>query len=91
MVFRLRCRLFDHLQRLSLAFHDTTTVGDSLYRMTWDTYCVQSLFNSGVIPALTASFTLLGIAGIMFVLDWLLDDCGVGHRDSSRDLDSKTR
>lgn len=72
MVFRLRCRLFDHLQRLSLAFHDTTAVGDSLYRMTWDTYCVQSLFNSGVIPALTASFTLLGIASIMFVLDWLL-------------------
>jgi len=72
MVFRLRCRLFDHLQRLSLAFHDTTAVGDSLYRVTWDTYCVQALFNSGLIPALTASFTLLGIASIMFVLDWLL-------------------
>lgn len=54
MVFRLRCRLFDHLQRLSLAFHDTTAVGDSLYRVTWDTYCVQALFNSGLIPALTA-------------------------------------
>jgi ATP-binding cassette, subfamily B, bacterial len=72
MVFRLRCRLFDHLQRLSLAFHDMTAVGDSLYRVTWDTYCVQAFFNSGIIPALTASFTLLGIAGIMFFLDWLL-------------------
>ncbi|MGB0909310.1 MAG: ABC transporter ATP-binding protein [Nitrospirales bacterium] len=72
MVFRLRCRLFDHLQRLSLAFHDTTTVGDSLYRVTWDTYCVQSWFNSGIIPALTASFTLAGIGIIMLSLDWLL-------------------
>ena len=72
MVFKLRCRLFDHLQRLSLGFHDTTTVGDSLYRVTWDTYCVQALFNSGLIPALTAAFTLLGIAGIMFFVDWLL-------------------
>lgn len=72
MVFRLRCRLFDHLQRLSLAFHDTTTVGDSLYRVTWDTYCVQALFNTGLIPAITASFTLLGIAGIMVFVDWLL-------------------
>ncbi len=72
MVFKLRCRLFNHLQRLSLAFHDTTTVGDSLYRVTWDTYCVQALFNSGLIPALTASFTLLGIAGIMLFVDWLL-------------------
>ena len=72
MVFRLRCRLFDHLQRLSLAFHDTTKVGDSLYRVTWDTYCVQALFHSGLITALTASFTLLGIAGIMLFVDWLL-------------------
>jgi ATP-binding cassette subfamily B protein/subfamily B ATP-binding cassette protein MsbA len=72
MVFRLRCRLFDHLQRLSLAFHDNTPVGDSLYRVTWDTYCVQALLNSGMIPALTATFTLLGIAGIMLSLDWLL-------------------
>jgi len=39
MVFRLRCTLFDHIQRLSLGFHDSTTVGDSLYRVTWDTYC----------------------------------------------------
>jgi ATP-binding cassette subfamily B protein/subfamily B ATP-binding cassette protein MsbA len=40
--------------------------------VTWDTYCVQALFNSGLIPALTASFTLIGIASIMFFLDWLL-------------------
>ena len=72
MVFRLRCRLFDHLQRLSLAFHDSTTVGDSLYRVTWDTYCVQALFNSGIVPALSASFTLLGIGVIMLSLDWML-------------------
>jgi len=72
MVFRLRCRLFDHLQRLSLTFHDTTTVGDSLYRVTWDTYCVQALFNTGLIPALLSSFTLLGITGIMLFVDWLL-------------------
>ncbi|WP_447969652.1 ABC transporter ATP-binding protein [Nitrospira sp. M1] len=72
MVFRLRCRLFDHLQRLSLTFHDTTTVGDSLYRVTWDTYCVQALFNTGLIPALLSSFTLFGITGIMLFVDWLL-------------------
>ena len=72
MVFRLRCHVFDHLQRLSLRFHDATPVGDSLYRVTWDTYCVQAFFNSGIMPALMASFTLIGIASIMFVLDWML-------------------
>src|SRR6516225_1795820 len=31
LVFKLRCRLFDHVQRMSLRFHDARAVGDSLY------------------------------------------------------------
>ena len=65
MVFRLRCRLFDHVQRLSLAFHDSTPVGDSLYRVTWDSYAVQAIFNSGLVPAVTALATLGGILVMM--------------------------
>src|SRR5205823_3786640 len=61
LVFKLRCALFDHVQALSLAFHDATPVGDSLYRVTWDTYCVQTLFNGGLVPAVTAAVTLGGI------------------------------
>lgn len=72
MVFRLRCALFDHIQRLSLRFHDKNPVGDSLYRITWDTYSVQAIFNSGAIPAFTALVTLIGISAIMFAKDWLL-------------------
>ena len=69
MVFRLRCRLFDHVQRLSLAFHDSTPLGDSLYRVTWDTYAVQTLFNAALVPAVTASATLCGIAAVMLTRD----------------------
>jgi ATP-binding cassette subfamily B protein/subfamily B ATP-binding cassette protein MsbA len=65
MVFRLRCRLFDHIQRLSLAFHDATPVGDSLYRVTWDSYAAQTIFNTGVVPAMTAIAT---VAGILFMM-----------------------
>jgi ATP-binding cassette subfamily B protein/subfamily B ATP-binding cassette protein MsbA len=65
MVFRLRCRLFDHVQRLSLAFHDATPVGDSLYRVTWDSYAAQTIFNSGMVPVMTALVTL---AGILFMM-----------------------
>jgi ATP-binding cassette subfamily B protein/subfamily B ATP-binding cassette protein MsbA len=65
MVFRLRCRLFDHVQRLSLAFHDATPVGDSLYRVAWDSYAAQTIFNSGLVPVLTAAATL---AGILFMM-----------------------
>ena len=70
MVFRLRCALFEHLQRLSLAFHDTTKVGDSLYRVAWDTYAVQTLLNNAIVPATTATLTLSGIAVVMGTLDW---------------------
>ncbi len=65
MVFRLRCRLFDHIQRLSLAFHDATPVGDSLYRVTWDTCAAQTIFNSGLVPAITALVTVGGILVVM--------------------------
>ncbi len=69
MVFHLRCRLFDHVQRLSLAFHDATPVGDSLYRVTWDSYAAQAIFNSGLVPAITAFVTLVGIVVMMAYQD----------------------
>jgi ATP-binding cassette, subfamily B, bacterial len=72
MVFRLRTTLFDHIQRQSVAFHDSKTVGDSLYRVAWDSYCIQSIFSEGVVPALTAGVTLLGIALVMLARDWRL-------------------
>src|ERR1051325_1742801 len=72
LVFKLRCALFDHVQRLSLGFHDSRPVGDSLYRITWDSYCIQSIFSEGLIPALTASTTLLGIGAVMLSRDWRL-------------------
>jgi len=70
MVFRLRCALFDHIQRQSLSFHDSKAVGDSLYRITWDSYCIQAIFSEGVMPALTSGLTLFGIAIVMLTRDW---------------------
>jgi ATP-binding cassette subfamily B protein/subfamily B ATP-binding cassette protein MsbA len=72
MVFRLRCILFEHLQKLSLAFHDTTKVGDSLYRVAWDTYAVQTLLNNAIVPTTTATLTLVGVAVVMALRDWVV-------------------
>lgn len=72
MVFKLRCALFDHVQRQSLAFHESKPVGDSLYRVTWDSYCVQAIFSEGVVPVLTSCVTLLGIGLVLLTRDWLL-------------------
>src|ERR1043166_7531189 len=70
MVFKLRCALFDHVQRQSLSFHDAKAVGDSLYRITWDSYCIQAIFSEAVMPALTSGLALLGIAAVMVSRDW---------------------
>src|SRR5258705_1410160 len=78
MVFKLRCLLFEKIQRLSLRFHDNTTVGDSIYRVTWDSYSIQAIFNSGMIPALTATLTLLGIGALLASRDWLVAAAGLG-------------
>ena len=72
MVFKLRCELFDHVQRQSMAFHDSEAVGDSLYRITWDSYCIQAIFSEGVVPALTSGATLLGIGAVLLARDWRL-------------------
>jgi ATP-binding cassette subfamily B protein/subfamily B ATP-binding cassette protein MsbA len=72
LVFKLRCALFDHVQRLSLSFHDNSAVGDSLYRITWDSYCVQAIYSDGLGRGLPAGTTLLGIGVVMLTRDWRL-------------------
>lgn len=72
MVFKFRCRLFNHLQRLSLAYHKSTPTGDSMYRVTSDTNSVAMILNDGLIPAVTAMLTLMGIAYVMLTRDLVL-------------------
>jgi ATP-binding cassette subfamily B protein/subfamily B ATP-binding cassette protein MsbA len=78
LVFKLRCALFDHVQRLSLSFHDKSAVGDSLYRITWDSYCIQAIFSEGLVPGLSAATTLLGIGAVMLTRDWRLTAVTLG-------------
>lgn len=69
MVYRLRCEVFRHLQGLSLGFHRTASIGDSIHRVTSDANCVHLAFNSGFVPAFGAAVTLGGIAFIMLTRD----------------------
>jgi len=72
MTQELRCRVYEHLQKLGLVFHDTRAVGDSIYRVTWDTYSIQTLFNGGLIPLVSSVVTLVGILIIMLRFDVVL-------------------
>src|SRR5256885_1455211 len=54
MVNDLRGDLYAHLQRLSLAYHSRQRVGDLLYRITADSFAVQTMIMNGVLPILSA-------------------------------------
>ncbi len=72
MVNDLRRDIYSHLQRLSLAFHSRRQVGDLMYRVTADTYAIQSLTMNGVFPIVTAVALLCGMFFVMIKIDWRL-------------------
>jgi subfamily B ATP-binding cassette protein MsbA len=69
-VFDLRCRLFAHLQRLSLRFHDTQRRGDLITRLTSDIQAIQDLISNGLIVLGSNTFLLIGMLILMFWLNW---------------------
>ena len=69
MTHDLRCRVYERLQKLSLVFHEKRPVGDSIYRVTWDTYSIQTLFNQGLVSIIGSGVTLIGIMVIMLRFD----------------------
>lgn len=79
MVNDLRSRLYAHLQRLSLSFHARAGVGDLIYRVTADTYAIQTLAMNGFFPIVSAALLLGGMLLVMLRLDPLLTAvaCGV--------------
>ena len=78
MVNDLRSRVYQHLQRLSLSFHSRAAVGDLIYRVTADTYAIQTLAMNGIFPVLASVLLLLGMFVVMVRLDWLLTLLALG-------------
>jgi ATP-binding cassette subfamily B protein len=72
IMFDLRMRVFEHLQRLDLRFYDRNPVGRMMTRVTTDVDALNELFTSGVVAAFGDVFTLIGIMGILIAMDWRL-------------------
>jgi ATP-binding cassette subfamily B protein len=72
LLLSFRARLFRHVQRLSLAYHDMRGVTDSTYRIQYDAQSLQTLVIAGVIPFLTALFTVIGMLYVTATIDWRL-------------------
>jgi ATP-binding cassette subfamily B protein/subfamily B ATP-binding cassette protein MsbA len=72
LVFELRCQAFDHLHRLSLAYHDRKQVGESLYRVAYDAHAAQSLLSGALVPIFTGTLLFTGILIVMLRLNVIM-------------------
>jgi ATP-binding cassette subfamily B protein len=69
MVYDLAGAVFARLQRLSLLFHTRRPVGDSISRLSTDTWCVYSVTSSLLVSPLQQVFTLATVGGLAWALD----------------------
>ncbi len=69
MVHDLRSRTYQHLQRLSLSFHNRASVGDLIYRVASDTYAIQTYAMNGLFPVLASVLLLGGMFAVMLRMD----------------------
>ena len=72
MVNDLRRDLYSQIQRLSLSFHHRRHAGDLLYRLTSDTYAIQTLTMNGLFPVLCSLTLFAGMLLVMIRLDPML-------------------
>jgi ATP-binding cassette subfamily B protein len=67
-----RTKLFRHVQRLSVSYHDSKGTADSTYRIQYCAPGIQWLAVDGIIPFVATGLTVIGMFYIVAVLDWEL-------------------
>ncbi|HEY3226265.1 MAG TPA: ABC transporter ATP-binding protein [Planctomycetota bacterium] len=72
LIFDLRLKVFSHLQRLPLKFHDKNPVGRLLIRVTNDVENLNELFTSGLVAFVADILLIAGVLAMMFALSWKL-------------------
>ena len=72
VVLELRRRLFAHVLRLSVSFHESYTSGRVISRQTSDVEAISALFDEGLDSLIMAVLTLVLVGTGMLLLDWPL-------------------
>lgn len=72
LVWDFRARLLDHVQRLPLMFHDRYGATDSVYRIQHDAPSIQYVTIQGLVPLMTAVFTLVAMIVVTARMDFVL-------------------
>jgi ABC-type multidrug transport system fused ATPase/permease subunit len=68
----LRTRTFQHLQGLSLGYHERTPTGRTVSRLTSDIEALEQLVTDGVSSLVVNGLTFVGVVGILLAYDWQL-------------------
>jgi ATP-binding cassette subfamily B protein len=71
LTLNFRGRLFRHIQRLSLSFHDSRGSTDSIYRIQYDAESLQHIMES-VIPFASAALMVISAVWVTALIDWQL-------------------
>ncbi len=66
LVFDLRRKMYDHLQKLSLGYYESRTSGEIISRMMNDVNAVTSLLTGTVLNTLISSVKALALIGVLF-------------------------
>ena len=69
LVLNFRKRVFAHLQRMSLRYHDAKGTADSVYRIQNDTVTLQYICMDSLTPFVTSVFTLAAMFYVTFRID----------------------
>ena len=69
MVYDLAGDLFAHIQRQSLLFHSRQPVGDSISRITGDSWCVHNIVDTLLFGPAHAALTIILMLTVMFQMD----------------------
>jgi len=68
----LRAQLYEHLQRLSIAYYSRKKTGSIISRVSSDSDRLWDFIAFGVVEVSLALITLVGLSGVLIALDWRL-------------------
>jgi subfamily B ATP-binding cassette protein MsbA len=70
LMFNMRSALFARLQRLSLRYHNSKRLGDTMTRLTTDIDAIQMLLARGSLMFISNALLIVAMAAMMLWLNW---------------------
>ena len=72
VVADLRQKLFEHIMSMPVAFHDQTSTGSLISKITFDTEQVLNSVSKPILTIVQQSAFIIGLLGLMFYYSWQL-------------------